>query len=756
MTFLTASLILGGIAAALIPVVLHWLMQGRPQKYEFPALRFLRRRFANNQRRFRLRRLFLLALRILLFLLIGVALARPALRRQNVNAFHSPTSRESPVAAALIFDTSPRMGYVAANQTRLAEAQELASRLLRQLPKESQAAVLSSQRIPASFQADLLAAQERIDRLTLTFVGRTLPESLAEAVRLLKKNADKQQEIYLFTDLTAASWTENSQSSALAALAEAPDAACYLIDVGLPEMNDTALTRITLSDQILSSETPLRIEAELTHLGKAESQTAELFLKNNVSFPANKPSAADAEFSEEKRGVETAEFSDGISRRQIAFQLSGLPEGIHQGIIRLVSRDALVENDEISFTVEVQPPPQLLIVAPPNARAAFLREALSPSRFRQSGNVPYRIDTISLAQWESTFPKELSKYEAVFLLDPPPIPNTSWRKLLNYADDGKGAAVILGRNADPATFNKDAAQELLGITLQMQARKPDGDVWLTVSDKTHPALKPFQDMDSSAIPWHVIPVFRYWYVNNLTPGTSVAAAYFDGRPAILTRSIGQGRVLVMTTPVSDPPTETAWNQLPTSPEAAWLFVMLSDGMTQFLLGNGEKNLNYQTGQTAVLRPNVSQFPASCMIQPPTGNAIRASTDSLRRRIVYPAVNLPGNYAVFDHHSRTGMSRFTAGFSAVVPPQTWDLTRMNREQIQSLFGDHAKIEHVNIETERHHKKTGRSREEMGKVSSLREIGVSRSQTGREFFPLLLVLILGVFLTEYAVANQFYRE
>jgi hypothetical protein len=759
-TFLTASLILGGVAAALIPVMLHWMMQGRLQQYEFPALRFLRRRFADNQRRFRLRRFVLLALRMLVFLLIGIALARPALWRQGGAALHLPVSQES-LAAVLIFDTSPRMGYVAANKTRLAEAQELATRLLRQLPRDSQAAVLSSQRIPASFQVDILAAQERIDRLALTAVGRTLPESIAEAAHLLqqKTDTDKQQEIYLFTDLTAASWTENASVLLKTALAELPDAVWYLIDVGTPEMNDTALTRVALSDQILSTEMPLRIEVEITHLGKAESRTAEIFLNNNVRSAANDNPQTFPTVGEEKRGTETVEFPDGLSRRNIVFQLSGLPEGINQGVIRLASRDALAENDEIGFTVEVQPPPLLLIVAPPNVHSAFLREALAPSRFQQRGNVPYRIDTFSLTQWERLSSKELAKYEAVFFLDPPPIPKTSWQKLLQYVNDGKGAAVILGKNADPATFNKDAAQELLGITLQMQARKLEGGVWLTLADKTHPILKPFREMDAAAIPWHAVPVFRYWYGNNPAAGTSVAMSYSDGRPAILTRSIGQGRSLVMTTPVSDLPAETSWNQLPTSPEAAWLFVMLSDGMAQFLIGAGEKNLNYQTGQTAVLHPNLPLFPASCVVQPPSGNSedfVRIMTDSLRHVIAYPAAAMPGNYAVFDKSPNNGTPSFLTGFSVCVPPQTWDLTRMNEEQMKSLFGDLMETKRLRVKTNDARITNEIARTEPNAVSPLHQFGVSRSQSGRELFPLLLMLILVLFLTEYAVANRFYRE
>lgn len=52
--------------------------------------------------------------------------------------------QEAPVAAVLLLDTSPRMRYHHANQTRLEAAQELGLWLLKQLPQDSEIAVLDT------------------------------------------------------------------------------------------------------------------------------------------------------------------------------------------------------------------------------------------------------------------------------------------------------------------------------------------------------------------------------------------------------------------------------------------------------------------------------------------------------------------------------------------------------------------------------------------------------------------------------------
>ena len=745
MFFLATSLIAGGLAAAVIPVVLHLVMQGRPKAYEFPALRFIRLRMAANQRRFRLKHLLLLALRVLLLVLLGVALARPTLRWVAAGSFGS---QESPVAAVIVIDTSPRMGYVVANQTRLAEAQEHALWLLEQFPKDSRVGVLGSQRVPASFQVDVLAARERIERLSTVITGRSLLESLTEGTRLLKQCELNRKEIYLITDMTEPGWPEALYPSVRAALENVPDATLHLIDVGVTPASDTALTRVALSDEVLSAEMPLRIEVELSHTSEAESRAVELYVGARDEGRGTREEILTPHPFLLKRDTKTVDFPAGTSRRNVVFELSVLSEGTNQGVIRLTSPDALAANDEISFTVEVRPPSRVLIVAQPNVQSLFLHQALAPERLRLNGFIPYRIDKMTVDQFNESQPSQLTDYRAVFLLDPPPLPPASWKKLADHAAAGNGIAVFLGRNATPISeFNEGTARELLGVTLRMQVPKPDGDLWLTVPSYENPVLRPFRDSVTTAapsdsagmsfgrntgIPWHAVPVFRYWHVDNLAAGTDIVMQYSDDRPAMVTRSLGQGRVLIVTTPVSDLPDENAWNLLPTSIDAPWLFVMLSDGITQFLLGLGERNYNYLAGQLVTLRPDV--LPVSCIVKPPQGEGVRITTDSLRQVITFPATEQLGNYTVSSGGS-DGTSRLQTGFSVNAPAQTWDLTRITPEQAQAVCGNRLRI--TNDRT-------------------TLEFGMSQSRTGRELFPLIMLLVLGVFVAEYFVSNRFYQS
>src|SRR5437867_12998869 len=105
MTFIY-PLLLGGLAFLAVPVLLHLIMRQKPKMLLFPAFRFLLQKHRTNQRKLRLRHLLLLALRIFLVVAICMALARPKLFSTNLNL-----QSDRPVAAILVFDTSPSMEY---------------------------------------------------------------------------------------------------------------------------------------------------------------------------------------------------------------------------------------------------------------------------------------------------------------------------------------------------------------------------------------------------------------------------------------------------------------------------------------------------------------------------------------------------------------------------------------------------------------------------------------------------------------------
>src|SRR5262249_46579911 len=152
----------------------------KPKHVLFPALRFLRQRQRTTRRRLRLRHLLLLLLRIGVVLLICLALARPRLFSERLNL-----SSDTPVAAVLLFDTSPSMQYTVAGKSRLDEARQRAAEMLDELPEASRVAVLDSAELGGEW-VPVARARELLDKLQIRPANSPVTRQIAQAYRLFE------------------------------------------------------------------------------------------------------------------------------------------------------------------------------------------------------------------------------------------------------------------------------------------------------------------------------------------------------------------------------------------------------------------------------------------------------------------------------------------------------------------------------------------------------------------------------------------
>jgi len=708
MTFVNASLLAGAVLIA-VPIVLHLIMRQKPRRVEFPALRFVAQRKETNQRRMRLRHLLLLAPRVAAILLLALALARPSVKLAG-----SFGSQEAPVAVALLFDTAPHMDYRAENRTRLEAATEMGLWLLGQLPSGSRIAVLDARGGPAAFEVDLGSARERVRRLRVTPDAQPLPDRVDEALRLLATSELAHKELYVFSDLSRGSWPEGGGARLAERAAQLPEAAAYVLDVGVEQPENFSLGELRLSDDVLARGASLRLETALGRLGSGAQRGVELLMLDEQGQP-------------EPRDQELLTVEGGESRR-VEFRLGGMETGVHQGVVRLTGQDALAEDDARYFTVEVKRPWRILVAGPQPAEryALYLVEALAPTVFRKRGQARFAPEVVALDQLGDV---TLRDYAAVMLLDPTPLEPATWKRLADYVAEGRGLGVFLGRNAtDVASFNGSQPQELLPGPLLRQARRPDGDVYLAPTGFQHPLLAPLRGMAGS-IPWDAFPVFRYWQLGALHPGTGQVIALSDGAPALLERTLGDGRVLTMTTPVSDRPDAQAWNLLPVGD--AWPFVILANQAASYLVGAADAQLNYTAGETAVLRLDPRARHGRYLVRTPEGLSFPVAADLKRHLLTVTATEEPGNYTA----EAGGQAGTRLGFSVNLRPVQTELRRIEPEALKEALSP------LSFQL-------ARDRREL-------EGNQRKARVGRELFGPLIALLVIVLALEHVLANRFYR-
>src|SRR5262245_56077651 len=202
------AILIAGAALIGLPILLHLIMKQEPKRLTFPAFRFLKQKLKTNQRKLRLRHFILLALRMLLIALFCLTLYQPTFKSEQLKI-----QGEEPIATVIIIDTSPSMGYLINDKTRLEDACKRALELLDELPEKSPVAVVDTADLSGHWQ-DIPAARKRIAELKEPRGGnQPVNSAVAVAYQLLRtveQETDAPESlgklVAIFTDRTAASW----------------------------------------------------------------------------------------------------------------------------------------------------------------------------------------------------------------------------------------------------------------------------------------------------------------------------------------------------------------------------------------------------------------------------------------------------------------------------------------------------------------------------------------------------------------------
>jgi hypothetical protein len=710
MGFVT-PLLLAGAGLIAVPIVLHLIMRREAQQLKFPALRFVQQRRTMNQHRLRLRQWLLLALRCAIIALLAFALARPTLRSSNAAG-----KKDAPVATALVFDNSLRMQYQQQNASRLDKAKELAGWLLAQIPAESPVTVVDRAGRQRGQEMDHGAAELRVERLDLSAEVRPMADALNDAARWLEGKPDYRGEVYVFTDLAAEAWPESAVAEFKQRLDEMPGANVYLIDVGAEKPQNAGLGALRLSSERLAPGGLLRLESNVNVLGEATKggaptaeQAVELYVNNNLGQP-------------EKRGQESISL-DGNAQANVEFPVSGLGLGTHQGCVRLAGGDAMAADDVRYFTVEVRPPTNVLLLGENAEGTLFLREALAPTASLGLAQPKFACKVATYAEIERL---PLPDYDAICLVDPPPLNDSAWQSLAAFADNGGGVGIFLGRNARSESMNEPAAQQLLPAKLRWRSREA---TYIRPEAVEHPAIGELRPL-GDAVPWSEFPVFKFWELEAGEGESLVVAMFANDKPALAERQIGTGRVLMLTTPVSDPAHTDPWNLLPTGQDP-WPFLALMNGIVEYLAGVGETQLNYLAGQTVVIPLSSEEQVTSYALQMPDGSAVRQPLTPGQHDLSIAATDSLGNYRV-----RAGgqTERLDRGFSVNLPAELSRLERVDATKLVDALG--------------------KDRTKVARTSNEIEVRVGLARTGRELFPALILALALVLAAESLLANRFY--
>ncbi len=789
MSFLHLSLI-AGLAATLVPVALHLFGQREPQLIDFPALRFVRETRRDKNASWQLRHILLLLLRVLLLAAIVFALAKPRVHSAALDGVVGATvlatlallatlitaaafagkrgitiwstslvvalalwgaaglwgyrsltaapplpsaDSSAPVAAVIIVDNGPTMGYRIENASRLEAAQDQALWLLEKLPKESQVAILGGAPV-GSLSLDPSSAKSQVELLESKGARVDLFSRLRTAIDLVLANELERKEVYVLTDLMESSWATVQPGLSELIAQHDEEILLQIIDVGNTTGANWALGDLTVSQHTVGSGAEVEFEITIERANISEEPGAKPGQPENVTVDLiherpGIPSIREGELmTPEARAVsrKILDFSE-TSSHKVQFTASVQELGTHHFTVQLDSSDALPLDNQRYASIVVRPAQPTLIFADDLDLAnETLQFIVDPFQGASQGDVE-ALRYTQLAQ------AQLDRFSLVWLHDPPPLSATSVQRLIQFVENGAAVIVTLGPNlgtAEGAAGN--AIEQLLpgGLAGVRDRAGQSPPAFLNPVVVSSPIFQDVaEQIDNN--PWNRFPVYRNWTFDALSDNAQVVMQYSDDlSPALLVESVGQGQVITLSTPIPqkellDQPT---WNDLWIADDPVWAFILMR-GMLETGFNAAYQSMNFQVGAPISLPNQSTLWPSSYELFYPDGHHEQIQAADGYLGLV--GFDQPG---ILRLRSRRG-EPMARGFSLNTPAKDTSLQRVDAGFLEEQLG--ADKFHI-----------ASNRDEI-------ESSVGRARFGRELYPMLMLLVAGLFLAEQAMSNRFYK-
>jgi Aerotolerance regulator N-terminal/von Willebrand factor type A domain/CARDB len=579
MSFLN-PLMLAGLGAISVPVIIHLLNRHRVRRVTWAAMRFLRASVARNQRRMNIEDWLLLALRCLLLALLALALARPTF--QNTAAV---SRGRTAVTGLILLDNSYSMGLTDGTQSRFDRARKYAETIIDSLPVTSKTAVwLAADSVRGLIPEptrDLNLARKTFREAPLSDRGTRLCPAIKSGIEMLQRHGGPRREIYLLTDGQAGGWEELSETVKLLT-ATKRDIHLNLIIINDREDHNLGVSDLRLASGLTPVDQSLRFEVQVTNFGHDDARNVAVRL------------AVDEEPASDQTVIDS--ISAGNSQ-SVSLFTKLRTEGAH-AVTAEITGDRLVADDRRTLAVTATRRLRVLLVdghagrTPLETDSFYLRNALAPVDPAGVGDFYLEPVTITPTELATT---RLDSYSAVALANVPDLSQATAAALLQYIRRGGGLIVFPGDLVNVRFYNTELAGRyaFLPATFGSLTGAPDDDhaFHLQAKDYDHPLVTLWNDPAAGTLASARFTK-AYQLQPAATPDVRVVIRFANGTPAIVERTVGQGRVILFASSAN-----TAWNDLPVRPA----FVPLLARSLGALLEQRNKASNIAVGDRFVYR-----------------------------------------------------------------------------------------------------------------------------------------------------------
>jgi hypothetical protein len=501
---LLAPLFLAGLLAVGLPLWLHRFAKDTRTKQPFASLMLLEHSEIQRSREHQLKYWLLLALRILLLLLIVLAFAQPMLPWST-----PPLEARDRKLHVIVMDTSLSMQQGEQWQRAVEKAQSLIGAMK---PADQGMLVTADSRVRVvagpvngSDSAELRSALASIKpgsaRLDYGMLMTSAPSWIG--------TERPPTELHLVTDLQ-----QSATPLQFADLEPPPGVKLLLDDVGTPGV----------TNQFVRSLARSALDANVFEV--RVGGTAPAFARTVV-------------LSIDGKEAGRATLLDGTAR----FSNLDLGAGSHRATVLLEPADALPQDDQFFSVIEHREPRALIIGASAGADdVSYFAAAV--------GSLTNPRLAVERTGQDAVGQRALADYSALVVSDVGVLSGGSAGTLQRYLEGGGTILMTLGPRASRLERIPLSGHTRIERNLNGQSGAWTGRV--SAVEQSHPALRDAQG-------WRSVRFFRYVPVEPQT-GDQTLIRFEDGRPLLIERRVGSGRLLVLTSPL-----DREWNDLAIHP-----------------------------------------------------------------------------------------------------------------------------------------------------------------------------------------------
>lgn len=422
------TVFLSALAAAGIPVLIHFIARRKAVRIPFSSIRFLKILQLKKTKSLKLKQILLLAMRLLAVVCLVLSFARPVLK-SGAGWIHG----NAPSSVAIIMDRSASMGREGLIDKANGRLQSFTSIL----KHDDRAAFFSTVRTrdreeTLSVSGD--PALENAIKEPVSVERGDCVESMKRASVLLEATGGSNREIVLISDMQNTGFQSPGDTS----IFTGEGYRLFILPVQ-GETENAAVVRGGLENRIILPGSPVSVYAEIQNFGirTIDEILVKVFLQDTL-------------VSQKTLSLEAGE------KKKVVFQVRPRAAGWNWGIIR-IDRDAFPQDNTWTFGFRVPETVIILIAGKTRADIQPLLAALIPDEFSA------RMFRIRQAVYGENWADRLQDCDVAVFSNYPSFSDSETGVLDAYSRKGGSLFLILGKDVLPMFYSNSWFFDRFGI-----------------------------------------------------------------------------------------------------------------------------------------------------------------------------------------------------------------------------------------------------------------------------------------------------